>query len=129
VVGGVYWTLDGIQNCSRYLSASIATTHWRQLLLLVSSQLVTLLFVVFVEQMPTQGLVGINNSYVTQMILGGINFGTTFIGLYVVQHLGGCKSLIIGAFWKFITSWYLPRWYTSCSTAMILKPPRVLTKR
>ena len=27
---------------------------------------------------------GINNSFVTQMILNGINFGTTFYGLYIV---------------------------------------------
>jgi len=45
---------------------------------------------------------GINNSYVTQMILGGVNFGTTFIGLYVVEHFGRRKSLIFGAFWMFV---------------------------
>jgi len=28
---------------------------------------------------------GINNSFVTQMILNGINFGTTFYGLYIVR--------------------------------------------
>jgi SP family sugar:H+ symporter-like MFS transporter len=45
---------------------------------------------------------GINNSYVTQMILGGVNFGTTFLGLYVVEHFGRRKSLIFGAFWMFV---------------------------
>jgi SP family sugar:H+ symporter-like MFS transporter len=45
---------------------------------------------------------GINNSYVTQMILGGVNFGTTFIGLYVVEHFGRRRSLIFGAFWMFV---------------------------
>jgi len=45
---------------------------------------------------------GINNSYVTQMILGGVNFGTTFIGLYVVEHFGRRKSLIFGAGWMFV---------------------------
>ena len=44
---------------------------------------------------------GINNSFVTQMILGGVNFGTTFLGLYVVEHFGRRKSLIFGAFWMF----------------------------
>ncbi|KAI5289647.1 hexose transporter hxt1 [Ascosphaera aggregata] len=44
---------------------------------------------------------GISNSYVTQMILGGVNFGTTFLGLYFVDHLGRRKSLILGAIWMF----------------------------
>lgn len=46
--------------------------------------------------------VGINNSYVTQMILNGINFGVTFIGLYLVEHYGRRKSLIGGAIWMFV---------------------------
>ena len=45
---------------------------------------------------------GINNSYVTQMILGGVNFGTTFLGLYVVEACGRRKSLIFGAGWMFV---------------------------
>jgi SP family sugar:H+ symporter-like MFS transporter len=45
---------------------------------------------------------GINNSYVTQMILGGVNFGTTFLGLYVVEHFGRRKSLVFGAAWMFV---------------------------
>jgi MFS transporter, SP family, sugar:H+ symporter len=45
---------------------------------------------------------GINNSYVTQMILGGVNFGTTFLGLYVVEHFGRRKSLVFGAGWMFV---------------------------
>jgi len=45
---------------------------------------------------------GINNSYVTQMILGGVNFGTTFLGLYVVEHFGRRRSLIFGAGWMFV---------------------------
>jgi len=45
---------------------------------------------------------GISNSYVTQMILNGINFGTTFYGLYIVEHYGRRKSLIIGSTWMFI---------------------------
>ena len=46
--------------------------------------------------------VGINNSYVTQMILNGINFGVTFIGLYLIEHYGRRKSLIGGAIWMFV---------------------------
>ncbi|KAK5062839.1 hypothetical protein LTR84_004914 [Exophiala bonariae] len=42
---------------------------------------------------------GINNSYVTQMILNGINFGTTFYGLYIVEHYGRRKSLMVGGLW------------------------------
>lgn len=46
--------------------------------------------------------VGINNSFVTQMILNGINFGVTFYGLYIVEHYGRRKSLIAGSSWMFI---------------------------
>ncbi|KAL9109733.1 MAG: hypothetical protein Q9227_005602 [Pyrenula ochraceoflavens] len=45
---------------------------------------------------------GIKNSFVTQMILNGINFGTTFYGLYIVEHYGRRKSLIAGSIWMFI---------------------------
>ncbi|KAH8691457.1 putative MFS monosaccharide transporter [Talaromyces proteolyticus] len=45
---------------------------------------------------------GLNNSYVTQMILTGVNFGVTIIGLYIVEHFGRRKSLIGGAIWMFI---------------------------
>ncbi|KAJ6143696.1 Major facilitator superfamily domain general substrate transporter [Penicillium samsonianum] len=45
---------------------------------------------------------GIHNSYVTQMILGGVNFGTTFLGLYLVEHWGRRRSLITGALWMFV---------------------------
>jgi MFS transporter, SP family, sugar:H+ symporter len=36
------------------------------------------------------------------MILNGINFGVTFIGLYLVEHYGRRKSLIAGSIWMFI---------------------------
>lgn len=45
---------------------------------------------------------GIKNSFVTQMILNGINFGVTFYGLYIVEHYGRRKSLIAGSIWMFI---------------------------
>ncbi|KAJ5188265.1 Major facilitator superfamily domain general substrate transporter [Penicillium cf. griseofulvum] len=45
---------------------------------------------------------GIKNSYVTQMILGGVNFGTTFLGLYLIEHYGRRRSLIAGALWMFV---------------------------
>ncbi|WEW59512.1 hexose transporter hxt5 [Emydomyces testavorans] len=45
---------------------------------------------------------GISNSYVTQMILGAVNFGSTFLGLYNIEHFGRRKSLIAGAGWMCI---------------------------
>ena len=45
---------------------------------------------------------GINNPFVTQMILNGINFGTTFYGLYIVEHYGRRKSLMVGSVWMFM---------------------------
>jgi len=42
------------------------------------------------------------SSFVTQMILNGINFGVTFIGLYLVEHYGRRKSLIAGSIWMVI---------------------------
>ena len=42
------------------------------------------------------------NSFVTQVILNGINFGVTFIGLYIVEHYGRRKSLIFGSAWMVV---------------------------
>lgn len=42
---------------------------------------------------------GLDNSYITQMILGGVNFGSTFLGIYNIEHFGRRKSLIVGAIW------------------------------
>lgn len=42
------------------------------------------------------------SSFITQMILNGINFGVTFIGLYLVEHYGRRKSLIAGSIWMFV---------------------------
>lgn len=41
------------------------------------------------------------DSFVTQIILNTINFLTTFIGLYLVEHYGRRKCLIVGALWMF----------------------------
>lgn len=39
---------------------------------------------------------GIKNSFVTAIILGGVNFGMTFFGLYIVERFGRRRSLIVG---------------------------------
>lgn len=36
------------------------------------------------------------------MILGGVNFGMTFPGLYIVEKYGRRPSLIYGALWMFM---------------------------
>lgn len=46
--------------------------------------------------------IGLPNSYVTSMILGAVNFGTTFPGLYIVEKFGRRPSLIAGALWMFM---------------------------
>lgn len=45
---------------------------------------------------------GIENSYVTTMILGGVNFATTFPRLIVVDRFGRRPALIAGGLWMFI---------------------------
>lgn len=45
--------------------------------------------------------VGIS-SFITQIILNTINFAVTFIGLYIVEHFGRRKSLVVGSAWMFI---------------------------
>ncbi|KAK4888680.1 hexose transporter hxt5 [Elasticomyces elasticus] len=42
---------------------------------------------------------GLSNSYVTQIILGSVNVGCTFGGLYVVQKCGRRNALMAGAAW------------------------------
>ncbi len=42
------------------------------------------------------------SSFITQVILNTINFAVTFIGLYLVEHYGRRKSLLVGSVWMFI---------------------------
>lgn len=42
---------------------------------------------------------GLSNSYVTQLILGAVNFVCTLGGFYFVQYCGRRKTLMIGAAW------------------------------
>lgn len=46
--------------------------------------------------------VGISNSYVTSMILGGVNFASTIVGLYIGQKFGRRIALILGGTWMFL---------------------------
>lgn len=46
--------------------------------------------------------VGLPNPYVTSIILGAVNFGTTFPGLYIVERFGRRPALITGALWMFM---------------------------
>jgi SP family sugar:H+ symporter-like MFS transporter len=48
--------------------------------------------------------VGISNPYVTSMILGGVNFGMTFPGLYVVEKYGRRPALIAGGLWRYASN-------------------------
>lgn len=44
--------------------------------------------------------VGIEDSYITQIILGAVNFGCTFFGLYVMENFGRRQPLIWGGLWQ-----------------------------
>ena len=46
--------------------------------------------------------VGINDSFVTQIILGAVNFGCTFGGLYIMETFGRRVPLILGGVWQAI---------------------------
>ncbi|CAL1701815.1 unnamed protein product [Somion occarium] len=46
--------------------------------------------------------VGIQDSFVTQIILGAVNFGCTFGGMYVMEKFGRRYPLIIGGVWQSI---------------------------
>lgn len=45
---------------------------------------------------------GLDDSYLTQVILGAVNFTMTFPGLYLVEHYGRRKCLMSGAAWMFL---------------------------
>lgn len=44
--------------------------------------------------------VGISNPFVTAMILGGVNVGATFVGVYMARHFKRRPSLWIAALWQ-----------------------------
>ncbi|KAJ9156377.1 Galactose transporter [Pleurostoma richardsiae] len=45
--------------------------------------------------------VGISNSYITSMILGAVNFGSTIVGLWIGSRFGRRICLIVAGFWMF----------------------------
>ncbi|KAF8523948.1 general substrate transporter [Hysterangium stoloniferum] len=44
--------------------------------------------------------VGIEDSFITQLILGAVNFVCTFLGLYIMEKFGRRRPLIIGGLWQ-----------------------------
>ncbi|TIB04327.1 hypothetical protein E3P94_00206 [Wallemia ichthyophaga] len=44
--------------------------------------------------------VGIDDSYITQIILGVVNFVCVFASLYILEHFGRRKPLYIGGLWQ-----------------------------
>ncbi|TFY58067.1 hypothetical protein EVG20_g8297 [Dentipellis fragilis] len=59
--------------------------------------------------------VGIEDSYVTQIILGAVNFGCTFLGLYIMERFGRRYPLIIGGLWQ--SAWLFV--FASAGTAKV----------
>lgn len=45
---------------------------------------------------------GLSNSFVTQIILGTVNFACTFAALWIVENCGRRKSMMVGAAWMFM---------------------------
>ncbi|KAL6239226.1 hypothetical protein BDW75DRAFT_227366 [Aspergillus navahoensis] len=64
---------------------------------------------------------GLNNSYVTQIILGAVNFGMTLPGLYIVEHFGRRASLMVGGAWMAIC-FYI--WASVGNSALDLDNPQ-----
>lgn len=44
--------------------------------------------------------VGLSDSFKSQLIFGGINFGCTFLGIYIMERFGRRWPLIIGGLWQ-----------------------------
>lgn len=45
---------------------------------------------------------GLDNSYVTSIILGTVNVAATIVGLWIVENVGRRKAMIAGALWMFV---------------------------
>ncbi|KDQ58074.1 hypothetical protein JAAARDRAFT_193541 [Jaapia argillacea MUCL 33604] len=57
--------------------------------------------------------IGIADSFVTQIILGAVNFGCTFGGLYIMERFGRRMPLILGGVWQ--SAWLIV--FASAGTA------------
>lgn len=42
---------------------------------------------------------GVGNGYITAVILGAVNFGATFVGLWVAKRFGHREALVLGGVW------------------------------
>lgn len=80
--------------------------------------------------------VGINNSYVTAMILGGVNVACTFPGLYFVEKFGRRKCLFFGALWQTMCFlvfasvgqfYFLPASTVNAATGLQMDPDKAYT--
>ncbi|TIA71954.1 hypothetical protein E3P92_02966 [Wallemia ichthyophaga] len=60
--------------------------------------------------------VGIEDSYITQIILGVVNFVCTFASLYVLENFGRRKPLIIGGLWQCV-------WLLIFASVGVARPP------
>lgn len=102
-----------LPHCLGYGASVSAAAHRCELLLLLRMSFLFLFLFLMHARMSTSSFTdivqgttimqgaGISNSFVTQVILGAVNFGTTFGGLYVVENFGRRKSLIVGASFMF----------------------------
>ncbi|KAK6204393.1 sugar transporter 1 [Scheffersomyces amazonensis] len=46
--------------------------------------------------------VGLEDSFETSIILGTVNFASTFVGIYIIERLGRRVTLLGGSFWMFV---------------------------
>ncbi|KAK6465098.1 general substrate transporter [Scheffersomyces coipomensis] len=46
--------------------------------------------------------VGLEDSFETSIILGTVNFASTFVGIYIIERLGRRITLLGGSFWMFV---------------------------
>ena len=61
--------------------------------------------------------VGLEDSFVTQIILGSVNVVCTFLALYIFERYGRRKPLIVGGLWQSL-------WLFAYAIAGTIKDPR-----
>ena len=88
---------------SPYRTLTTRTTGYRMFLGMATGslqQLCGLNYFFFYGTVVSNGISNIN-AYTASIALGAVNFGATFIGLYVVERFGCRKSLLCGSAWMF----------------------------